>query len=554
MIETGSALLVLALAAPLAMAALAPLLRRPLRLLPLAATPALAAALFAPLGSAVDLPDVLLGSTLRLDRIGAVFLGFGALLWTLAGAYALGYMTHSERTRSFSIFWLLTLVGALGVFIAADAVTFYLLFAVLSFAAYGLVLHDRTPAARRAGHVYIVLALFGEVALLVAFMLADTSSPTLQFADIRAALTTSPWRAAILAGLLIGFGIKFGLVPAHVWLPLAHSQAPTPASAVLSGVIVAAGVIGLIRFLPLESADRTLADGLIALGLVTAYFGIIVGLMQTSAKVILAYSTLSQMGLIVTVLASAMSAPGGAGAAIDAATLYALHHGLAKAALFMTVGLAARNVWPSRPVMCVTVFTALAIAGFPLSGGALAKLAMKGSLGNGIVAWLVTLSAVGTTMLMLRFLWALSLSPARAPSEGRAFGLLAPWLAMAGAALALSWLMFPTLSGHSWSYAASPANLWSALWPVLLAPLLLALPRIDLVATVEAMAHRLARFERKFETRAEGLSAPRRFEPTRTLFPMIDAVERGLRHSAAFGPLLILIAALMAFAFGSMRR
>lgn len=551
--EAGPVLLILALAAPLAMAALVPLLRRPLRLLPLAATPALAAALFTPFGAAVDLPEVLLGSTLRLDRIGAVFLGFGALLWTLAGAYALGYMAHSERTRSFSIFWLLTLAGALGVFIAADAVTFYLFFAVLSFAAYGLVLHDRTPIARRAGQVYIVLAIVGEVALLVAFMLADTSSPTLQFVDIRAALTTSPWRAAVLAGLLIGFGIKLGLVPAHVWLPLAHSQAPTPASAVLSGIIVAAGVIGLIRFLPLESVDLTFADALIALGLVTAYFGTAVGSMQTSAKVILAYSTLSQMGLIVTVLASAMSAPGAAGAAIDAATLYALHHGLAKAALFMTVGLAARNVWPSRPVMCVSVVTALAIAGFPLSGGALAKLAIKSSLGDGIVAWLVTLSAVGTTMLMLRFLWALSLLPA-APSGGRAFGLLAPWLAMAGAALALSWLLFPTLSGHSWSYAASPANLWSALWPVLLAPLLLAIPRIDLVAIVEAMAHRLARFERKFETRAEGLSAPRRFEPTRTLFLMIDAVERGLRHSAAFGPLLILIAALMAFAFGSMRR
>lgn len=129
--------------------------------------------------------------------------------------------------------------------------------------------------------------------------------------------------------------------------------------------------------------------------------------------------------------------------------------------------------------MFVSVFTALAIAGFPLSGGALAKLAIKGSLGEGIVAWLVTLSAVGTAMLMLRFLRALGRLPARTPSEGRAFGLLAPWLAMAGAALALSRLLFPMLSGHSWSYAASPANHLSALWPVLLVPLLLMILRID---------------------------------------------------------------------------
>lgn len=424
--------------------------------------------------------------------------------------------------------------------------TFYLFFSVLSLAAYGLVLHDRTASAQRAGRVYIVLAMLGEVALLVAFILADTLSQTLQFGDIRAALATSAWRNAVLAGLLIGFGIKLGLVPAHVWLPLAHPEAPTPASAVLSGIIVEAGVIGFIRFLPLDgAASAGWAGVLIALGLVTAYFGVVVGLMQADAKVILAYSTLSQMGLVVTVLASGMCEGSARTATIDAATLYAAHHGLAKAALFLGVGLAGRSARPSGPVMILTTFTALAIAGLPLSGGALAKLAIKTPLGEGTVAWLVTLSAVGTTMLMLRFLWALTQLPEREPSESRAWGLLIPWFAMAAAAVATPWILFPQLSGHPSAYAAFPANLWAALWPILVALVLLAVPRVDLVAIGEASTRRLASLTHSVETLARGGSTPR-VSQTRNILRACDELEQMLQRAPVFGPVLILLAALIA--------
>jgi len=157
---------------PTACALLSVVIRRPAVLLPFSALPGLACALLAPAGSTLPLPPLLLGAVLRVDAVGAVFLGLCALLWTLAGLYALAYVGRRPRERSFCIFWQLTLAGSLGVCIAADAASFYLAFAALSLAAWVLVIHDRKPAALRAGRIYIALAIFGEVALLLGLVIA----------------------------------------------------------------------------------------------------------------------------------------------------------------------------------------------------------------------------------------------------------------------------------------------------------------------------------------------------------------------------------------------
>ena len=128
-------------------------------LLWLAPVPALAAALLAPDGSTLILPEALLGLTLALDAPGAMLLGTAALLWIAAGAYAHACLRGTPNGGRFAVWWLMTLTGNLGVFMAADLVGFYLFFTLVSLAAYGLVVHDGTPAARRAGAVYIGLAV-----------------------------------------------------------------------------------------------------------------------------------------------------------------------------------------------------------------------------------------------------------------------------------------------------------------------------------------------------------------------------------------------------------
>ena len=222
----------------------------------LAPLPGLAAALLAADGPPLVLDEAGRQFTLALDPPGAILLGVAALLWSIAGIYARTYIGVGPAAGRFSEWWLLTLTGSLGVFIAADLVSFYVTFAVVSLAAWGLVIHEGTPGTLRAGVIYLGLAVLAEISLLMAFVLLATATPgsSLAIRDAMALLPASPWRDATLAFLIVGFGLKVGLVPLHVWLPLAYPAAPIPAAAVISGAISKAGVIGLLRFLPLDAA------------------------------------------------------------------------------------------------------------------------------------------------------------------------------------------------------------------------------------------------------------------------------------------------------------
>ena len=177
------------------------------------------------------------------------------------------------------MWWLLTLTGSLGVFMAADLVSFYLLF---SDGQPGRLRHDhrgRHADAQRVGLIYVALAVFGEALLLMAFVMLAQSGPNGGFLirDAVAALPSSPWRNAILALMIGGFGVKLGMVPFHVWMPITYRTAPIPAAAVLSGAAVKAGVIGLLRFLPLGVA-------LPAWGEVLTTLGFIVGLLRRADR------------------------------------------------------------------------------------------------------------------------------------------------------------------------------------------------------------------------------------------------------------------------------
>ncbi len=405
-------------------------------LLVFAPLPALATALLAVNRPPLVFDEARLHITFVLDAPGAILLGVAALLWSVAGLYAATYLRGQPNLGRFSIYWLLTLTGSLGVFVAADLFTFYLTFALVSLAAYGLVVFDGTPKARRAGVIYLVLALLGEIFLLMGFVLLATAAPgdSLAIRDAVAALPASPWRDPTLALLIAGFGLKMGLVPLHVWLPIAHPAAPMPASAVLSGAIIKAGVIGLIRFLPFDVPLPEWGVALTAIGLFTAFYSVLIGITQLNPKTVLAYSSVSQMGVVAAVIGMGLAA--GQTSAVMATVFYAAHHLLAKGALFLAVGVIAatgpRRLWW---VLAPAAILALGVGGLPLTGGALAKLAVKPILGDGLVELLATLSAIGTTLLMLHFLHRLAANAAPAPSASAPVGLVLPWMLMFVAAV-----------------------------------------------------------------------------------------------------------------------
>ncbi|HMR33578.1 MAG TPA: proton-conducting transporter membrane subunit [Geminicoccaceae bacterium] len=442
---------------------------RMLSWLALAPLPAVAAALFAAGGPPLLLSPDRFRFGLALAAPEALLLGTAALLWSAAGAYAAAYLRGQPHGGRFAVFWLLTLTGSLGVFMADDLASFYLAFALVSIAAWGLVAHDGTARARRAGAIYLALAVLGEILLLAGFILlaVDTPGDTLAIADIMAALPDSDRRGPALVLLIAGFGLKAGLVPLHVWLPIAHPAAPMPASAVLSGAIIKAGVVGLIVFLPLARAMPDWGEALAALGLVTAFYGAAVGITQDNAKTVLAYSSVSQMGLTATVLGMAWAA-GAAGGGLTVA-FYAAHHVLVKGALFLAVGVVAATARPRLlPVLLPTALLALGIGGLPLTGGAVAKLAIKPVLGEGGVAMLAALSGVASTMLMLHFLQRLGATAGPAGGRPPPAGLVLPWLVMALAALVVPWALYPMTTGDAWWAPLLPKALWEAAWPVLL--------------------------------------------------------------------------------------
>jgi formate hydrogenlyase subunit 3/multisubunit Na+/H+ antiporter MnhD subunit len=536
----GPALLVATLAVPLAVlvVCLSPRHRHHVpMLLALAPAPALAAALLT-LGGAplrFDQPKLLM--SLELDAPGSMLLGAAALLWMIAGVYALTDMRDKAYSGRFAVCWLLTLTGNLGVFIAADLLGFFLVFALVSIPAYGLIAHDNDLAAERAGGVYMAFTMLGETFLLMGFVLLAVGEPSgsLQIHDVVAALPGSPWCAAAVALTIAGFALKIGSVPLHGWMPLSYSAAPTSAAAVLSGAAVKAGVIGLMRFLPFEAGSPGYGETLAALGLFSAFYGVVIGITQANPKTVLAYSSISQMGVITTVLGMGWAA-GDQGSALDVA-FYATHHVLAKGALFMAVGVVAvtptRRLWPA---LLLTAVVSLSLGGLPLTGGALAKLAVKEPLGSGAVGVLASLSAVGTTLLMLHFLRRLARTGSQDAAAVPPAGLALPWLATTLASVLVPWLLYPAAGGHL-ADALTPAALWEALWPVLIGA---------------ALALGLWRWGNRLPHLPEGdivVTGEAAFRASYALGVMLERADRQLRQWPAAGLALLAIAIVLGTAF-----
>lgn len=402
-----------------------------------AALPGVLAALIVPAGTVVDVPALLLGTQFMVDATGRTFLLFTALLWLAAGVFAAQYLSQDPARPRFFVFFLLAMSGNMGLILAGDMLSFYFWFALMSFASYGLIIHTGQADAHSAGRTYMALVIIGEVILFAGLVLLATASGTLIVSELPGA----PVDDLTVALIFISFGIKAGVVLLHLWLPLAHPAAPIPASAVLSGAMIKAGVIGWLRFLhPAESAPDWGAL-VIALGLVTAFYGALMGVSQINPKTVLAYSSISQMGFIMVGVGAWLLSPELGQAALIAVGLYALHHALAKGALFLGVAFAGAGWF----VPVILLLPALSLAGLTLTSGAVAKTALKTVTDALPQTWIgplstpLSLGAVGTTLLMARFLWLIWRSPA--PKKPIPQALWGVWLALIVAVAGVIYLL-----------------------------------------------------------------------------------------------------------------
>ena len=401
----------------------------------------------------------LLGITLRLDSVSQPLILLAAVAWNLSAWFA--WKTIERDRRWFWSGWLGALSGMSLLLLAGDLATFYIGYALLSLAAYLLITHEHNERAWRAARVYLTMAFMGEAAILSGILLLAGSignAEFITFPELTDALAESPARWL----LLIGFAVKMGIMPLHLWLPLAHPVAPVPASAVLSGVIVKAGLLGWLRFVPALESDPTWVGWvLLGAGLFTAFTGVAIGLTQQRIKTVLAYSTVSQMGLILSAFSLTFLLPDERDALLVLIGLMALHHGLNKAALFLACG---SSLTLGRVGRALFILPALSLAAFPLTSGYLAKNALKSFVealpAAGLLIAVLALTSTATALLLMHA-WRLALN-----TRSRNPSLQPSWALMVLAGIALPW---------AWAYANGLITaprlyvVWAGIWPLLLA-------------------------------------------------------------------------------------
>ena len=434
-------------------------------LVALAPVPALALALWPPV--AVDIGWLWFTSRWGAESLFARYLlGFTALLWTLAGLQA--RLNESLRSRRFWLFWALSLTGNLLLLIAVDAASFYVGFTLMSLAAYGLIIEQGGPAPRQAGRLYLQLAILGEMLLFAGLMLRLQETGQVLLLSEWLQIPTGAWTTALL---LLGFGLKAGFWPLHVWLPLAHPAAPAPASAVLSGAMIKAGVLGVWLFMPASGGALSPAFWL-ALGLFSAFYGALLGMGQQQAKKALAYSSISQMGYLLAIVALAWQQPDARAGLGLLLALFALHHALAKGALFMGAGLAAHHRFHGWQQLMLWL-PALALAGLPLLSGGAVKTLLKKAVYDSDVShwlWLFSLGSVATALVLARALWLMN-RQSRAHSPLR-LSRSWPLLVLVVLSLLAPWFLSSLRAAMLDHFALS--GLWALLWPLLVAALIAA--------------------------------------------------------------------------------
>ena len=298
--------------------------------------------------SGVTLPLGLpwLGAHFRIDALAAFFLAVVNLGGAAASLFALGYGRHEETPQRVLPFYPAYLAAMNLVVLADDAFSFLAAWEFMSLTSWALVIaHHRDRENVRAGYIYLLMASFGTLALLLAFGLLAGSDGHYAFDAIRATHATAGLAALVLILVLIGAGSKAGVVPLHAWLPLAHPAAPSHVSALMSGVMTKVAVYGFVRivFDLLGTPDWWWSIPVLIIGGVSAAMGVLYALMQRDLKRVLAYSTIENIGIIFAALglALAFKAEGlafAAALALTAGLLHALNHSLFKSLLFFGAG------------------------------------------------------------------------------------------------------------------------------------------------------------------------------------------------------------------------
>ena len=337
-----------------------------------------------------------IGAHFRIDPLAAFFLVVVDLGAAIAGLYALGYGAHEEHPERVLPFFPAFLAGMNLVVLAADAFSFLVAWEFMSLASWALVMaHHHVEENRRAGFVYLVMASFGTLMLLLAFGLMAGPHGVYAFTEMRALVHADWLPGLVLVLALLGAGSKAGLVPLHVWLPLAHPAAPSHVSALMSGVMTKVAVYGFVRIVfDLAGEPAWWWSALVlGLGALTAVLGVLHAMLERDLKRLLAYSTVENIGIVFIGLGLALAfrvndMGGPAALAITAAIFHALNHSLFKGLMFFGAGAVLTATGERDIEKLGGLIHRLPVTAFVVLGGAMAISALPPL--NGFVSeWMI---------------------------------------------------------------------------------------------------------------------------------------------------------------------
>lgn len=364
----------------------------------------------------------------KIDEVSILFALMTVVIFLCVGSFSFVYMKHEQKEKRFYGFYLIEMGILTALCFAGNLITFYLFFELLTLSSFPLVLHSGKKEAVMAGLKYLIFSLCGAYFTLFGIYFLEKYGNTLTFSAggvISDQAAASHGEILLLTAflMLIGFGVKAGMFPLHSWLPVAHPAAPAPASAILSAVIVKAGVLGLVRVVFYIFGVSFLRGTWVqtvwlVLTLLTVFMGSMLAYREPVLKKRLAYSTISQVSYILFGFA-VMN-----GDSLTGSLFHVLCHGFIKSALFLCAGAIIymtgktradelRGIGKEMPltIFCYTVVS-LGLIGIPPMGGFISKWYLaNGSLSSGIAVfdWLGPVILLVSALLTAGYLLPVSI-------------------------------------------------------------------------------------------------------------------------------------------------
>ena len=373
-----------------------------------------------------------LGISFQITFFSYIFVLLSVIVWFFVMMYAHEYMKKENHNRRFFVFLSLSYTATLGIFLAGDLLTLFFAYEMLTIMTYLLVAHSQTEESIDAANEYLFMGILGGFAIFVALVLMYPLTGSFMFTETYDLFALGGGRIIlILILLMIGFGVKAGMFPLHVWLPKAHPVAPSPASSLLSGIMIKVGVFGLFQtlfyfFIPssIWSGNVWFGEMVIWLGIITMVAGVFFALIQSNIKKLLAYHSVSQMGYILMGVGVAILLGEKGGVGFTGALYHILNHALFKSILFMVAGLVILRTHESNmyelgglykklPItMVVSIMASLGIAGFPLFNGYVSKVILHHAIVEAatyhspifyVAEWIFIAVSAGTVASFLKF-------------------------------------------------------------------------------------------------------------------------------------------------------